>query len=97
MILATGQGTDLTILHGTAVETTHGFILTDPKSLMTKVPGIFAGGDVEHGPRTVVEAIRSGKIAASGIDAWLRGAEMDPATGKAGAPSRRRAPSGHGG
>ena len=81
VILATGQGTDLTILDGSAVETTHGFILTDPKSLMTKVPGVYAGGDVEHGPRTVVEAIRSGKIAASAIDAWLRGTAMDNATG----------------
>ncbi len=83
VILATGQGTDLTILDGSAVETTHGFILTDPKSLMTKVPGVFAGGDVEHGPRTAVEAIRSGKIAANGIDAWLRGAAMDDAVGTA--------------
>ena len=32
----------------------------------------FAGGDVAHGPRTAVEAIRSGKIAAHAIDAWLR-------------------------
>ena len=48
---------------------------------MTKVPGVYAGGDVEHGPRTVVEAIRSGKIAANAIDAWLRGEPMDAATG----------------
>jgi NADPH-dependent glutamate synthase beta subunit-like oxidoreductase/ferredoxin len=86
VILATGQGTDLTILEGSGVENTHGFILTDPKSLMTKVPGVFAGGDVEHGPRTAVEAIRSGKIAANAIDAWLREAPMDDATGK---PVRR--------
>ena len=39
---------------------------------MTKVPGVFAGGDAEHGPRTAVEAVRSGKIAAVSIDAWLR-------------------------
>ena len=48
---------------------------------MTKVPGVYAGGDVEHGPRTVVEAIRSGKIVANAIDAWLRGEPMDNATG----------------
>jgi len=83
VILATGQGTDLTILDGSGVETTHGFIVTDPKTLMTKVPGVYAGGDVEHGPRTVVEAIRSGKIAANAIDAWLRGEPMDNATGTA--------------
>jgi NADH-quinone oxidoreductase subunit F len=83
VILATGQGTDLTILDGSGVEDTHGFILTDPKSLMTHVPGVFAGGDVEHGPRTAVEAVRSGKIAASAIDAWLREADVDEGTGTA--------------
>ena len=50
------------------------------------LPGVFAGGDVAHGPRTAVEAIRSGKIAAASIDAWLRGAAMDPIVGK---PQRR--------
>jgi NADH-quinone oxidoreductase subunit F len=83
VILATGQGTDLSILDGSMVENTHGFILTDPKTLMTKVPGVFAGGDVEHGPRTAVEAIRSGKIAANAIDAWLRRAAVENATGTA--------------
>jgi NADH-quinone oxidoreductase subunit F len=47
------------------------------------VPGIFAGGDGQHGPRTAVEAIRSGKIAAASIDAWLRGKTMDAAIGTA--------------
>ena len=82
VILATGQGTDLAILDGSEVENTRGFIVADSKTLMTKVPGVFAGGDVEHGPRTAVEAIRSGKIAAASIDAWLRGATMDAAIGQ---------------
>ena len=86
VILATGQGTDLTILDGSAVENNHGFIVADPKTLMTSVPGVFAGGDAEHGPRTAVEAIRSGKIAAASIDAWLRGVRPDAAVGK---PVRR--------
>ena len=74
------------ILEGSAVENTRGFIVADPKTLMTKVPGVFAGGDAQQGPRTVVEAIRAGKIAAASIDAWLRGAPMDKPTGK---PVRR--------
>ena len=53
---------------------------------MTSVPGVFAGGDGQHGPRTAVEAIRSGKIAAASIDAWLRGAPIDAAAGQ---PVRR--------
>ena len=76
VILATGQGTDLTILDGSEVENIRGFIVADSNTLMTKVPGVFAGGDAEHGPRTAVEAIRSGKIAAASIDAWLRGVPL---------------------
>jgi len=83
VMLAVGQGTDLTSIEGSGLEVNRGFIVTDRRSLMTKVPGVFAGGDVEHGPRTAVEAIRSGKIAAASIDAWLRGTAMDAATGKA--------------
>ncbi len=86
IILATGQGTDLAVLEGSEVENTRGFIVADPKTKMTKSPGVFAGGDGQHGPRTAVEAIRSGKIAAASIDAWLRGAAPDAATGK---PTRR--------
>ena len=86
IIFAIGQGTDLTSIEGSALEVTRGFIVTDPRSLMTKVPGVFAGGDVAHGPRTAVEAIRSGKIAAYSIDAWLNGARLDSAVGK---PQRR--------
>ena len=86
VILATGQGTDLALLEGSGVETVRGFISADPKTLMTNVPGIFAGGDGQRGPRTAVEAIRAGKIAAASIDAWLRGTPMPAMTGR---PVRR--------
>jgi NADPH-dependent glutamate synthase beta subunit-like oxidoreductase/NADH:ubiquinone oxidoreductase subunit F (NADH-binding)/formate hydrogenlyase subunit 6/NADH:ubiquinone oxidoreductase subunit I len=86
IIFAVGQGTDLTSIEGSGLEVTRGFIVTDPRSLMTKLAGVFAGGDVAHGPRTAVEAIRSGKIAAYAIHAWLTGTIMDPAVGK---PQRR--------
>ena len=83
VILAVGQGTDVACLEGSGVENTRGYIVADPNTKMTTVPGIFAGGDGQHGPRTAVEAIRSGKIAAASIDAWLRGKPLDAATGKA--------------
>jgi NADPH-dependent glutamate synthase beta subunit-like oxidoreductase/ferredoxin len=86
VLLAAGQGTDLGLLEGSAVENTRGYIVADPKTLTTKVPGVFAGGDAQQGPRTVVESIRAGKIAAAGIDAWLRGAAADGSIGK---PVRR--------
>ena len=61
MILATGQGTDLACLEGSGVENMRGFIVADTKTKMTAVPGVFAGGDGQHGPRTAVEAIRLGQ------------------------------------
>jgi len=83
VIMATGQGTDMAILDGSDVEQYHhGFIVADSQTLMTKEPGVFAGGDAQHGPRLVVDAIRSGKIAAAAIDAWLRGTPMDADIGK---------------
>lgn len=83
VILATGQGTDLAILEGSGIESLRGFIAANPKTLMTNVPGVFAGGDGQQGPRTAVEAIRAGKIAAASIDAWLRGTTMNADIGKA--------------
>ncbi|MBI4741667.1 MAG: FAD-dependent oxidoreductase [Betaproteobacteria bacterium] len=89
VILAVGQGADLTSIDGSGLEVTRGFIVTDSRTLMTRVSGVFTGGDVAHGPRTAVEAIRSGKIAAWSIDAWLRGAPVDPVDPLAGKPIRR--------
>ncbi len=86
VLLAAGQGTDLGILEGSDVENIRGFVVADPNTKMTRVAGVFAGGDGQHGPRTAVEAIRSGKIAAASIDAWLRGASIDASISK---PVRR--------
>ena len=41
--------------------------------MMTGAPGIFAGGDMVPGERTVTVAVGHGKHAARNIDAWLRG------------------------
>ena len=49
---------------------------------MTAVPGVFAGGDAETGPRTVVESVRSGKIAAASMDAWLKKGPINESVGK---------------
>jgi Pyruvate/2-oxoacid:ferredoxin oxidoreductase delta subunit len=47
-------------------------IQVDPQSLMTEVPGIFAGGDAVPSERTVTVGVGHGKRAAFNIDAWLR-------------------------
>ena len=53
--------------------------------MMTGRPGIFAGGDMVPGERTVTAAVGHGKKAARHIDAWLRG--------QAGANGRQSIPS----
>jgi NADH-quinone oxidoreductase subunit F len=45
----------------------------------THLPGVFAGGDVVHGPRIAIDAIAAGKRAAVSIDCYLRGEKIpDP-------------------
>lgn len=48
-------------------------LVTDPETLATNRPGIFAGGDVIRGPSTVIQAMGDGKRAAAMIDKYLRG------------------------
>jgi NADPH-dependent glutamate synthase beta subunit-like oxidoreductase len=78
VIMAIGQATDLACVEqGSLVETQRGLICTDDK-LQTKEPDVFAGGDVVHGPQTVVAAVRAGKQGAEAIDAYLKGRDYDP-------------------
>ncbi len=42
----------------------------------THLPGVFAGGDVVHGPRIAIDAIAAGKRAAVSIDCYLRGEKI---------------------
>ena len=48
-------------------------------NMMTGHPGVFAGGDMVAGERTVTVAVGHGKRAARHIDAWLRGAQYQRA------------------
>jgi len=48
-----------------------GTIVVDEESMMTSVPGVFAGGDATVGASTVILAVGHGKKAARGIDAYL--------------------------
>ncbi|RZB31852.1 MAG: hypothetical protein SRB1_01471 [Desulfobacteraceae bacterium Eth-SRB1] len=53
-----------------------GLVAADLQTGLTNIPGIFAGGDVVSGPRTVVEAVAFGKRAALSIDKYLRGKDI---------------------
>jgi NADPH-dependent glutamate synthase beta subunit-like oxidoreductase len=75
VILAIGQTPDLSFLtNGFKIKTApDGAIWVNPETLETSVAGVFAGGDVVTGPKSVVEAIASGKRAAESIDRFLGG------------------------
>ncbi|MDR2712996.1 MAG: FAD-dependent oxidoreductase, partial [Clostridiales bacterium] len=53
--------------------TSWGSLLTDRSSLMTSLPGVFAGGDVARGADVAIRAIADGKKAAGAIDVYLGG------------------------
>jgi len=50
-----------------------GHIIVDPETLMTSIPGVFAGGDVVVGEETVIRALSDGRRAAAAIDKYLCG------------------------
>jgi NADH-quinone oxidoreductase subunit F len=55
----------------------NGQLRTEPATLMTARPGVFAGGDVATGPNTVIDAIAAGKKAAVMIRRYLEGEQLD--------------------
>ena len=74
LILALGQESDSAFLRtmpGIAFSP-DGTVIVDSK-MMTGAPGVFAGGDLVPGERTVTVATGHGKKAARHIDGWLRG------------------------
>ena len=72
LVLALGQDTDLSLLEGSEVHVADGVVPVG-ESMMTDVPGVFAGGDVAPSDRTATVAVGHGKRAAHGIDAYLAG------------------------
>jgi NADPH-dependent glutamate synthase beta subunit-like oxidoreductase len=73
VVLALGQDVDLSLLDGVpGLQIDDGIVKVDER-MMTGHAGIFAGGDMVRGERTVTVGIGHGKLAARNIDAWLRG------------------------
>ncbi len=74
VIPAVSQYSDLPFINRDEVEVTQwGTFVTDRDTLMTKMKGVFAGGDVARGSDTVITAIADGKTAAKAIDKYLGG------------------------
>ena len=79
VILALGQEADTGFLHGISGLRFSGDVVNvDPVTLMTDVPGIFAGGDAVPSERTVTIGVGHGKRAARNIDAWLNQLTLPP-------------------
>jgi NADPH-dependent glutamate synthase beta subunit-like oxidoreductase len=75
VVLALGQEADLSLikeLEGIVID--DGVVQVAP-NMMTGVSGLFAGGDMVPGERTVTNGVGHGKLAARNIDTWLRGEE----------------------
>ncbi len=51
----------------------HGNVIINEDTGETSVPGVFAGGDIVTGSATVIAAMGAGKVAARGIDEYIRG------------------------
>ena len=75
VISAVGVQPDLSFLNGNRQFsfTLKGTLDVDPRTLATRVGGVFAAGDVVSGPSTVAQAIGSGRRAAIGIHGYLSG------------------------
>ena len=79
LMLAIGQVADPALIEAAHDEfklNKWGNIETDPLTLETNLPGVFAGGDIIGGEGIVVKAIANGHEAANSIDRYLRGEDL---------------------
>ena len=75
LVIAIGEDADIRYLgDGCGIEVTKwDTIVADENFGKTSLEGVFSGGDVVTGPKTVIDAIAAGKSAAVSIDRFLRG------------------------
>ncbi len=78
LIAAIGQKPDLSALEGlTGVRFSRwGTVEADKITCATDRPGVFAGGDLQTGPATAIEAIGAGKQAAESIYRYFNGQDI---------------------
>jgi NADPH-dependent glutamate synthase beta subunit-like oxidoreductase/Pyruvate/2-oxoacid:ferredoxin oxidoreductase delta subunit len=76
ILVAIGEEPDPSILpEGAGIEVSGwAGIVADANTLATGRAGIFAGGDVVSGPKTIIEAVAAGRRAAGSIHEYLSGA-----------------------
>jgi formate dehydrogenase (NADP+) beta subunit len=80
LVLAVGEHSDLEFLKTLpGIKIGRGDVVEVDSHMSTGFPGVFAGGDMIGGARTMTAAVGHGKKAARNIDAWLRGEVYEPA------------------
>ena len=75
ILVAVGEEPDPSILpEGAGIEiSAFAGIVADPRSLQTGRAGVFAGGDVVSGPKTIIDAVAAGRRAAGAMHEFLSG------------------------
>jgi len=78
VIIAVGQGVDRSVVDGETgiTVTSEGTIEANKETLEAGVSGVFVGADVVTGPKSVVEAVAAGKVAAESIDRYIQGMSL---------------------
>ena len=79
VLVAIGQAANLAYAEPW-LEAPRGLLMADKVTGATAMPGVFAGGDVTGSSATMVQAMASGQRAAASIDAYLAGAQPEPAS-----------------
>jgi TPP-dependent indolepyruvate ferredoxin oxidoreductase alpha subunit/NADPH-dependent glutamate synthase beta subunit-like oxidoreductase len=79
LIVAIGQSIELNWIQDEDIQKNglekDGRIKIDPFTGQSVSKKIFAAGDAATGPKTVIDAIRSGRIAGYGVDSYFRGSD----------------------
>ena len=74
LVLAVGEHADVAFIRNLeGIRIGRGDVVEVDAHMRTGHPGVFAGGDMIGGARTMTAAVGHGKKAARNIDAWLRG------------------------
>jgi len=79
VIPALGQTAETTCLPPELLDKNGRLIQTNPLTFETKMPGVFAGGDIATGPASIIEAVGAGKKAAFSIHLYLSGQDLKSA------------------
>jgi NADPH-dependent glutamate synthase beta subunit-like oxidoreductase/Pyruvate/2-oxoacid:ferredoxin oxidoreductase delta subunit len=81
ILVAIGEEPDPSILPaGAGIEVgAAAGIVADSRTLATGHPGVFAGGDVVSGPKTIIDAVAAGRRAAGAIHEYLSGSHTGEA------------------